>query len=85
MCYNGGNGPAQKTAKQAREAALKQIEILAKARESGCIDEQTAVKAQAALTKELANIYQLKEKLDPGNAAEFAASMIVEMEGGKLP
>ena len=84
-----------------REQAFKQLEVLAKARQAGTIDEQTSLKAQAALAREIDMLYRArfsdpertgylideynKKWVSPGASAQTTAALIVQMEGGQLP
>lgn len=88
------------TTKQYAKKALKQLEVLRKARQSGTIDPETAAKAHAVLERQVQMLYQTKsrdiaslfvakkdkeEKTVVSDSASVAAAIIVEMEGGQVP
>jgi hypothetical protein len=58
MCYE--MTPLGGTLYTTRENALKQLELLAKARESGAIDSETAAKAHAVLAREVEILHRAK-------------------------
>ncbi|MHC4460501.1 MAG: hypothetical protein ACYS30_03630 [Planctomycetota bacterium] len=88
------------TTKQYAKKALKQLEVLRKARQTGTIDPETAAKAHAVLERQIQMLYQTKngdiaslfvakedkeEKTVVSDSASVAAAIIVEMEGGQVP
>ncbi|MHC4647287.1 MAG: hypothetical protein ACYTBJ_17490 [Planctomycetota bacterium] len=66
-----------------RENALKQIELLEKARQSGAIDAQTAAKAHAVLAREVEAIDRAKGLESSGQWAE-QQRLVREYEAGKI-
>ncbi len=65
-----------------RENALKQVELLRDVRESGVIDEETALKAHAALARDLEMFGRLK--LEGGGDRLTQQKLIEDYEAGKL-
>lgn len=66
-----------------REKALKQIELLDKARAGGTIDDQTAQKAREALAREVELLYQA-ERMSPDHTFETESRLVKQYDQGKI-
>jgi hypothetical protein len=66
-----------------REKVLKQLELLAKARRSGTIDEQTAFKAEMALGPELEMLFRARA-LSTGPGPDAESQLVQFYDEGKV-